>query len=280
MARTVRGGSIETRSARLRLAARSRPYWAPSGKPGLHLGYRRLVKTNGSWIVRRYQGKPGEYDSKAFAQADDFSDADGQTSVDHLPAMNVTLRGRDKWMSDGMARFGIVSVHQGHQADIEITGPDAAKGIWAFTDRMFFPAGGDISRLTGYGFYHETYVRVGEAWQIKTNCHSRTGRDRPEAKPKTGRPHSTLSCLCPPSALRHSIVDLGVDVCSRAEIRRPGMPIAPPSIPTQQLILIARSREYYRDDHSRSISVVSYDKIPVARQCNRHYQSRRSLGEF
>ena len=37
---------------------------------------------------------------------------DPQTSVDHLPAMNVTLRGRDKWVSDGMARFGIVSVHQ------------------------------------------------------------------------------------------------------------------------------------------------------------------------
>jgi SnoaL-like domain len=93
---------------------------------------------------------------------------DPRTSVDHLPAMNVILRGRDTWISDGMARLGVVSVHQGHQADIEITGPDTAKGIWAFTDRMFFPAGGDISRLTGYGFYHETYIRVGKAWQIKT----------------------------------------------------------------------------------------------------------------
>lgn len=71
-----RGGVLETRSARLRLAARPRPYWTPSGKPGLHLGYRRLVKTNGSWILRRYQGQPGEYDTKSFAQADDFSGAD------------------------------------------------------------------------------------------------------------------------------------------------------------------------------------------------------------
>jgi len=98
---------------------------------------------------------------------------DPQTKVDHLPAMNVTLRGRDQWVSDGMARLGIVSVHQGHQADIEITGPDTARGIWAFTDRMFFPVGGDISRLTGYGFYHETYVRVGEAWKIQTTRISR-----------------------------------------------------------------------------------------------------------
>ena len=82
--------------------------------------------------------------------------------------MNVTLRGRDKWKSDGMGRFGIISVHQGHQADIDITGPETARAIWAFTDRMFFPVGGAISRLTGYGFYHESYVRAGQAWQIKT----------------------------------------------------------------------------------------------------------------
>lgn len=87
MARTVRGGNIETRAARLRLAVRPRPYWAPSGKPGLHLGYRRLVKTNGSWVVRRYQGKPGQYDSKAFAQADDFSDADGSEVLTYFQAI-------------------------------------------------------------------------------------------------------------------------------------------------------------------------------------------------
>lgn len=94
--------------------------------------------------------------------------ADPQTGMDHLPAMNVTLRGRDKWMSDGMAKFGIVSVHQGHQSDIEITSPDTATAIWAFTDRMFFPAGGAFTRLTGYGFYHETYVRIDGTWLLKT----------------------------------------------------------------------------------------------------------------
>jgi hypothetical protein len=93
---------------------------------------------------------------------------DPQSGVDHLPAMNMTLRGRDSWLSDGMAKYGIVSVHQGHQSDIEITGPDTATGIWAFTDRMWFPPGGAFSQLTGYGFYHETYVRVDGAWLIKT----------------------------------------------------------------------------------------------------------------
>jgi integrase len=78
MARTVRGGIIETRSARLKLAARPRPYWSPSGKQGLHLGYRRLPKKNGTWIARRYQGQPGEYSSESFGQADDYSESDGR----------------------------------------------------------------------------------------------------------------------------------------------------------------------------------------------------------
>jgi hypothetical protein len=93
---------------------------------------------------------------------------DPQSGVDHLPAMNMTLKGRASWLSDGMAKYGIVSVHQGHQADIEITGADTATGIWAFTDRMWFPPGGAFSHLVGYGFYHETYVKVGAVWQIKT----------------------------------------------------------------------------------------------------------------
>ena len=110
---------------------------------------------------------------------------DPRSGVDHLPAMNLTLRGRDKWMSDGMARYGIVSVHQGHQADIDITGPDTARGIWAFTDRMWFPPGAAISHLVGYGFYHETYVKIGGEWKIRT---TRITRIRVEVEPAQASP--------------------------------------------------------------------------------------------
>jgi hypothetical protein len=99
--------------------------------------------------------------------------ADPKSGIDHLPAMNVVLRGRDSWQSDGMAKFGIVSVHQGHQVDIEILDSDRATGIWAFTDRMWFPPGAAITQLTGYGFYHETYTKVGDQWLIQTTRISR-----------------------------------------------------------------------------------------------------------
>jgi hypothetical protein len=51
MARTVREATLATRSARLRLAIASKPYWRVI-EQGLHLGYRRRA-TGGTWIARR-----------------------------------------------------------------------------------------------------------------------------------------------------------------------------------------------------------------------------------
>jgi hypothetical protein len=93
---------------------------------------------------------------------------DPATGQDFIPAMNVVLRGRHSWLSDGMARFGIISVHQGHQCEIEMTGDTTAKAVWSMTDRLYFPKGGPISLMTGYGYYHETYRKIGEDWKIQT----------------------------------------------------------------------------------------------------------------
>ena len=93
---------------------------------------------------------------------------DPATGKDFIPAMNAILRGRDSWISDGMTRFGIVSVHQGHNFEIEFTSDSSAWGIWSMTDRLFFPPGGEFSLMTGYGHYHEAYEKIGDAWKIKT----------------------------------------------------------------------------------------------------------------
>jgi SnoaL-like domain len=93
---------------------------------------------------------------------------DPTTERDFIPAMNVILRGRDSWRSDGMSRFGIVSVHQGHNVEIEFTSDTTAKVVWSMTDRLYFPPGSDFAVMTGYGHYHETYVKIGQQWQIQT----------------------------------------------------------------------------------------------------------------
>ena len=93
---------------------------------------------------------------------------DPATGRDFMPAMNVVLKGRDSWVSGAFRKAGIVSVHQGHQGEIEITGPDTARAIWAMTDRFFMPPGAPWARLEGFGFYHESYIKEQGEWKIAT----------------------------------------------------------------------------------------------------------------
>jgi hypothetical protein len=60
------------------------------------------------------------------------------------------------------------TVHHGHTPEIEITSDTAATGIWAMEDKLWMPTGAPFRTLRGFGHYHETYVRIGEQWRIKT----------------------------------------------------------------------------------------------------------------
>jgi integrase len=77
MARKVSFSALESRSARLRLKIRRRPYSGPSLARGISLMYRRN-KTNGTWVLKASDGS-GAYWTKGFALADDFEDADAKT---------------------------------------------------------------------------------------------------------------------------------------------------------------------------------------------------------
>lgn len=75
MPRTVRDSNLETRTARLRLAPRPKPYFRLVDV-GLHLGYRRKRSAAGSWLARIYVGEQ-RYRVERIALADDLRDADG-----------------------------------------------------------------------------------------------------------------------------------------------------------------------------------------------------------
>lgn len=93
---------------------------------------------------------------------------DPATGQDFLPQMNVVMKGRSSWSDGGFAQQGIVSVHQGFNFDIEFVSDVEARSICAMSDQLYFPAGSPIAKLTGYGFYHETYQKEGSIWMIKT----------------------------------------------------------------------------------------------------------------
>jgi hypothetical protein len=93
---------------------------------------------------------------------------DPATGVDYVPSTNTVLRGRDMWPAGKNVNTGMVSVHQGHTVEIDITSDTTASAIWSMTDRLHFPPGAPWSKMTGYGHYHETYEKVDGAWKIKT----------------------------------------------------------------------------------------------------------------
>jgi integrase len=95
MARKIRDAKLESRSARLRLPVRKKPYTGPTLARGIHLPYRRN-KDNGTWIVKCANAHGG-YWTKGFAQADDFEEADGTHVLDFYQACDAAkalARGR------------------------------------------------------------------------------------------------------------------------------------------------------------------------------------------
>src|SRR3954447_14604812 len=96
MARKVSFSALESRSARLRLKTRRRPYSGPSLARGISLMYRRNG-TNGSWVLKASDGH-GAYWTKAFALADDYEDSDGKNVLTFYQAQDAAkklARGED-----------------------------------------------------------------------------------------------------------------------------------------------------------------------------------------
>lgn len=55
--------------------------------------------------------------------------------------------------------------HQVHNPEITLNG-DEAQVLWAMQDRVSWGEG--RPSLTGYGHYHETWVKRGDQWKIKS----------------------------------------------------------------------------------------------------------------
>lgn len=90
MARKVSFSALESRSARLRLVVRRRPYAGPSLARGVALLYRRN-KTNGSWVLKASDGH-GAYWTRAFALADDFDDSDSKAVLTFYEAQDAAKK--------------------------------------------------------------------------------------------------------------------------------------------------------------------------------------------
>ncbi|MGH8985666.1 MAG: nuclear transport factor 2 family protein [Acidimicrobiia bacterium] len=87
-----------------------------------------------------------------------------------VPEGNMSEHGRDAVVASVSGVLeGARTVHHGHMPEIELTGTDTARGVWAVSDYVEFPVaeGRDRVGLQGYGYYTEEYVREDGEWRIK-----------------------------------------------------------------------------------------------------------------
>jgi integrase len=86
MARSTRSSALESRTRRLALRKRGKPYWVRIDR-GLSLGYRRN-DTAGPWIVRKSTGDGNSW-IKNFATSDDFAEANGDDVLTFFQAQAI-----------------------------------------------------------------------------------------------------------------------------------------------------------------------------------------------
>jgi integrase len=97
MARKHRNSSLESRTARLRLSPRGKPYPGPLLARGIRQDYRRNKTGNGSWIARSANGH-GKYWTKVIAEADDYDESNTTTVLTFFEAqkpIKQLARGED-----------------------------------------------------------------------------------------------------------------------------------------------------------------------------------------
>jgi hypothetical protein len=143
MARTLRDASLDTRAARSRLKPRGKPYYRLV-EAGLHLGYRKPKggrdAAAGRWVGRFYVGKQA-YEIETIAEADDFSDPDGEKILSYSQAQNKA-RERRKARTAGTAGAALTVRHA---VEVYLSERDARE-----TRRKARPARSDARRLERY----------------------------------------------------------------------------------------------------------------------------------
>src|SRR6478672_10855788 len=129
MARRVSFSALESRSARLRLKIRRRPYSGPTLARGISLMYRRNG-TNGSWVLKASNGH-GAYWTKAFALADDFEETDGKSVLTFYQAQDQAKKLARGDVGDAdSAPITIDGALKAYRSDLEARGANPYNAEW------------------------------------------------------------------------------------------------------------------------------------------------------
>ncbi|HEX4219032.1 MAG TPA: nuclear transport factor 2 family protein [Acidimicrobiales bacterium] len=96
-------------------------------------------------------------------------------TMDTTSSGGGVVTGADDFLTFLVGVIGdVVTVHQCHTPEIELTTATTATGIWAMEDMLRWPDG---SEMHGYGHYHETYEAHDGDWRISSSTLTRLRTD-------------------------------------------------------------------------------------------------------
>lgn len=128
MARKVRHSALESRTARLKLQVRRKPYPGPSLARGVSLLYRRN-RTNGTWVVKASNGH-GAYWTKRLADADDYAEADGKEVLTFFQAQDAARKLARGDGTEGNAPLSVDGALTVYEADLKARSSNAYNAQW------------------------------------------------------------------------------------------------------------------------------------------------------
>jgi hypothetical protein len=191
MARTVREAALASRTARLRLAVTSKPYWRVL-EQGLHLGYRRRA-TGGSWIARR-RNDQSIYREAKLGLADDLQDANGETILDFSQAQRAarTWCAKTQRLDSGLGAastgpYTITHAIADYLEDYRRRSGKASEGIESVVRRNILPELGtvQVTKLTTPRLldWHRGIAERPRHWRSRSNTKPNLGPfDRKDAE--------------------------------------------------------------------------------------------------
>ena len=87
---------------------------------------------------------------------------------------NINLQGAKpiiEFLRQGLGPDHLITVHQGHNSEIEITSDTTARGTWALYSSLFNSQVNKGSR--GWGVYEDEYAKEKGEWKIESTTISR-----------------------------------------------------------------------------------------------------------
>jgi hypothetical protein len=77
-----------------------------------------------------------------------------------------------EFLRNALGPRSMISSHQVHHPEIDLTSPTTATGIWALEDTVI-ETNSNIT-IHGAAFYEDEYVKIGGQWKIKSTGYQRT----------------------------------------------------------------------------------------------------------